>query len=104
MTILEFYTKVMRVARYELNRAITRPVYIFSTIVVMLFSCIFFLTLFKTGAPEKIPIAIVDLDQSSISRRVAHELNATQSVTITNVYYSYQEGLPCNKEKYMRSC
>lgn len=91
MTIFEFYTKVMRVARYELNRAITRPVYIFSTIVVMLFSCIFFLTLFKTGAPEKMPIAIVDLDQSSISRRVAHELNATQSVTITNVYSSYQE-------------
>jgi len=91
MTIREFYHRIRRVAHYEMARAITRPVYIFSTIVVMLFSCIFFLTLFKTGAPQKMPIGIVDLDHSSISRRVAHELNATQAVKVEGVYASFAE-------------
>ena len=91
MSVNEFFSSFKRVVHYELHRSLTNPVYFFSTIVVMLFSCIFFLTLFKTGAPERIPIAIVDLDRSSISRRVAHELDATQSVHVEAVYDSYQE-------------
>lgn len=68
-----------------------RPVYIFSTFFVMIFSCVFFLTLFRTGSPEKMPIAVVDLDRSSISRRVVHELNATQSVEVAAVTHTYKE-------------
>ena len=76
---------ISETARREVRMLLQRPVYIFSTIVVMLFSCIFFASLFTHGAPENIPIAIVDMDQSSISRRVMHELEATPSVTIKRV-------------------
>ena len=68
-----------------------RPVYIFSTVFVMVFSTVFFLTLFTTGSPEKMPIGVVDMDRSSISRRVIHELNATQAVTVESVYDTYGE-------------
>ena len=91
MTRHEFHTTFMRVARRELNRLIKQPVYFFSSIVVMFVSCIFFLTLFDTGAPQRVPIGIVDHDASSISRRVAHELEATQSVTVEAVYATYEE-------------
>lgn len=91
MTIREYWSKVGRVARYELHKSLKRKVYYYSTIFVMVFSCIFFLSLFHTGAAEKVPVGIVDLDQSTISRRVAHEMEATQSVTVKEVYTSYQE-------------
>ncbi|MBQ7697631.1 MAG: ABC transporter permease [Paludibacteraceae bacterium] len=83
---------VLRVAKREVNMLLRRPVYIFSTIFVMFFSCVFFLTLFKTGSPEKMPIAVVDLDHSAISRRVVHELNATQAVDIVAVTDTYEQG------------
>ena len=89
MTLREFNTIILRVARREVGILIHQPVYFFSTFVVMLVSCIFFLTLFDTGAPQRVPIGIVDRDGSSISRRVAHELEATQSVTVKAVYPDY---------------
>jgi ABC-2 type transport system permease protein len=82
---------VLRVAKREVKMLLRRPVYIFSTYFVMIFSCVFFLTLFKTGSPEKMPIAVVDLDHSSISRRVVHELNATQAVDIVAVTDTYAD-------------
>lgn len=82
---------ILRVAKREVNMLLRRPVYIFSTFFVMLFSCVFFLTLFRTGSPEKMPIAVVDLDHSSVSRRVVHELEATQSVEVVAVTNTYAE-------------
>ncbi len=80
---------ILRVAKREVRMLLRRPVYIFSTIFVMFFSCMFFLTLFRTGSPEKMPIAVVDMDRSSISRRVVHELNATQLVDVAAVTDTY---------------
>jgi len=57
----------------------------------MFFSIFFFLTLFDTGSPEKMPIAVVDMDCSSISRRVVHELNATQSVDVVAVTHTFED-------------
>lgn len=91
MTFREFYTLLSRVVWREVSRWLAQPVYVFSTVVVMSVSCIFFFTLFDTGAPQKVPIGIVDQDGSSISRRVAHELEATQSVTVELVYATYTE-------------
>lgn len=54
-----------------------RPIYLFSTVFVVAFGYLFFLTLINEGLPERLPVAVVDRDNSAISRRLARELNTT---------------------------
>lgn len=68
-----------------------RPLYMFASVGVMLLSTFFFLTLMRRGSAEKMPIALVDLDQTSISRRLCHEMQATPSVDICLITSSYPE-------------
>ena len=68
-----------------------RPLYIFASVGVMVLCTVFFLSILKRGAPERIPVAVVDHDQSSISRRLCHETNTTQSVQIVLITPDYAE-------------
>jgi len=69
----------------------SRPIYIFASVGIPVFCAIFFLTFFGEGIPEKLPVGIVDHDRSSISRRFAREINATQGLCVTDYYASYPE-------------
>jgi len=88
---MKFFTPLHRVLTRELHQMFARPLYIFASVGVMVLSTFFFLTLMKGGAVEKMPVAVVDLDQSSISRRLIHEMQATPSVSIPLLTSSYQE-------------
>lgn len=68
-----------------------RPLYMFASVGVMLLSTLFFLTLMQGGSAENMPIAVVDLDQTSISRRLIHEMQATPSVDIQLITNDYPE-------------
>ncbi len=80
-----------RVWKRELKMMFSRPIYLFSTVFVLAFCYLFFLTFLKEGMPEKLPIAVVDLDQSAISRRFYREINATASTEVVMRCTSYQE-------------
>lgn len=80
MNFKENISTIFRVAKREMKIMYYKPLYFYSTIIVFFVSCIFFLSLLHEGSAEKMPIAVVDLDQSSISRRLVHEINATQGV------------------------
>lgn len=75
----------------ELRQMFSRPIYIFGSVGIIAFCCVFFLTFFNEGLPQRLPIGIVDHDQSSISRRFAREINATQGVSVADYYSSYPE-------------
>lgn len=75
----------------ELHMMFARPLYMFASVGVMLLSTFFFLTLMRGGTAEKMPVAVVDLDQTTISRRLIHEMQATPSVDIQLVTNSYPE-------------
>ena len=77
--------------RREVHQMFARPLYMFASVGVMLLSTFFFLTLMRRGSAEKMPIAFVDLDQTSISRRLCHEMQATPSVDICLITSSYPE-------------
>jgi ABC-2 type transport system permease protein len=72
-------------------RIFSRPLYLASSAGVMIVCTVFYLSLMKGGSPERIPVAIVDKDDTSISRRVAHELNAMQSAEVVMVTADYPE-------------
>lgn len=75
----------------ELSRMFVRPLYIFASVGVMVLSTFFFLSIMRSGAPENIPIAVVDNDHSSISRRLCHEMQATPAVDIVLITPDYTE-------------
>ena len=85
------FQNIWRVLLRELKMMFARPLYLFASVGAMLLSTFFFLTLMKGGAAEKMPMAVVDLDQTTISRRLIHEMQATPSVDIQLITNSYPE-------------
>lgn len=85
------FINIGRVMQRELHMMFARPLYLFASVGVMLLSTFFFLTLMRGGSAEKMPVAVVDLDQTSISRRLIHEMQATPSVDIQLITNSYPE-------------
>jgi len=85
------FINIWRVLERELHMMFARPLYMFASVGVMLLSTFFFLTLMRGGTAEKMPVAVVDLDQTSISRRLTHEMQATPSVDIQLITNSYPE-------------
>ena len=75
----------------ELRRMGSRPIYFIGTVVIMAFSYIFFLTFFSEGQPNKMPIGIVDLDNSSLSRQFTRNLEATQQAKVVMKLSSHKE-------------
>jgi len=75
----------------ELRRIVSRPLYLTASVGVFLFCMFFFMTLMERGAAEKMPMAVVDLDQSVLSRRLCHEMEATSATDIVLVTNSFPE-------------
>lgn len=70
---------------------ISRPIYFIGTVVIMAFCYVFFLTFFDEGQPNKMPIGVIDLDNSSLSRKFIRNLEATQQVKVVMRPESYTE-------------
>ncbi len=81
----------IKTLKRELKRMGSRPIYFLGTVGVMLFCYVFFLTLMKEGQPVRMPVGIVDLDNSSLSRQFVRNLDATQQSEIVMHLNSYTE-------------
>ena len=55
-----------------------KPVFLLGSVGMMAVCCLFYLTFFKAGLPENLPIGVLDLDNSSLSRNFCRQLDATQ--------------------------
>ena len=75
---MTFFGKIWNVVRREVRIWVRRPVYIVGSVFVMAFCMVFYLTFLRDGVPSDVPIAVVDLDNSSTSREFCRQLDATQ--------------------------
>ena len=75
---MNFWQHIGAVVRRELRIMRNRPIYLLGSVVTVAFCAIFFLTFLKQGLPHDLPIGIVDLDNSSLSRNFSRQLDATQ--------------------------
>lgn len=75
---MNFWQNIGAVVRRELRIMRNRPIYLLGSVVTVAFCAIFFLTFLKQGLSHDLPIGIVDLDNSSLSRNFARQLDATQ--------------------------
>lgn len=92
---MKLFSNTLAVIKRELDIWRRRPVYLVGAILPLVASTIFFVTFFGKGMPEKLPIGVVDLDNSSLTRTFIRELNSTQlgSVYQFSDYKSAREAM-----------
>ena len=72
------WCSIKNVIRRELSIWRRRPVFYAAPLAIMAFCSVFYLTFLGDGLPEDLPIAVVDEDNSAISRNFTRQLDATQ--------------------------
>ncbi len=70
---------------------VRRQVFFWMMVVVPLLCSWFFFDLMQKGAVERVPVGIVDLDNSSLSRTLIRNLSAFKTVDVQYHFRNYQE-------------
>ena len=83
----------MSVVRRECNRLCSRPLYLVGMVVVPICFAFFFIGLMTQGLPLQVPVAVVDLDHTSLSRQTTRSLNAMELVDIVKEEESYNSAI-----------
>ncbi len=73
---------LFKVLLREIERMMGSTVYLFTTLIGPLISFVLLLTIFSDGVPSQLPIGIVDMDNTAISRKMSQWVNATSEVKI----------------------
>lgn len=79
--------------RREIHRLASRRVYLWAMVLIPLVMAFFFLNLMEEGLPTKVPTAIVDLDNSSMSRNLTRSLGSTELVDLSYRADSYHDAM-----------
>ena len=72
----------LRVSQRETRRIFSSPLYVFCMIIAPVACFVFFLTLMGRGVPTELPVAIVDLDNSSNSRSLTRNIESFQHTKV----------------------
>ena len=70
---------------------VRRPMYFLLIVIMPILCCWFLMDLVKGGSVQRVPVGIVDLDNSILSRQVSRTLNGLQQVNIRYHYVNYAE-------------
>ena len=82
---------VLQVANREIGRLSKGKIYWFCMIIAPLISLGFFISLMYEGLPTSLPIALVDMDNTSTSRNLARQLNAFEGTQIVAEYPDFED-------------
>ena len=80
-----------RVMVREWRLIIAKPLYPLCMIGMPLLGMLFFATMLQEGLPEHIPTAVVDLDNSALSREFVRQIQSQQAINIVLQCHSYSE-------------
>jgi ABC-2 type transport system permease protein len=73
---------LFKVLLREIERMSGSTVYLFTTLVAPLFAFVVLLAIFSDGVPSNLPIGMVDMDNTVLSRKMGQWVNATSEVKI----------------------
>ena len=95
MSFIERWSKsnhpFKRVLAREIDRMISRRFYFGACIVLPLFSLFFMSTIFNDGQMNNMPVGIVDMDQTAMSREISRSAAAVPQLNVTKYYVSEVE-------------
>jgi ABC-2 type transport system permease protein len=81
-----------KVITREVQRMMTRPLYVLITLVLPLISFSIFWIIFHSGVPKDLPISVYDADNTQTSRRITRMLDATSLLKVTQRVTSIEQG------------
>lgn len=84
---------ISRIFKRELRRLVSRRAYLYGMVLVPLGITLFLVSLMDKGLPQPVPTAVVDLDNTSLSRNVVRNLDTQQTIEITRHFNSYEEAM-----------
>ena len=76
---------------YELRILLRHPIYIICMVVLPLFVTVYFTSLMNDGLPVKMPIAVVDQDNTSTTRKLTRMIDGFQSSKVVAHYPTADE-------------
>lgn len=88
---MRWYNNIHRVFLRECKRLIAGPRYLIILTFGAVLTFVFFATMTGEGQPQRLPVGVVDMDGSYLSRRICHELDATPGVKVKEVFTNHME-------------
>ncbi len=82
---------ILNIAWRECGFLKSNPIYLFCMIVFPLLVTFFFTSLMNDGQPMKMPVGVVDMDNTTTSRALIRKLNAFQTTDIVGHYANVNE-------------
>lgn len=83
--------RILHIASRECGILTRNPIYLFCMVLFPLLVILFFTSLMNEGQPENLPIGVVDLDNTSTTRKLIHKLDAFQSTKVVAHYPNINE-------------
>jgi len=75
----------------ELRRIVSRPIYVLMTIILPLGFLLFYSTFLNEGYPQQLPLGVIDHDNSSLSRNIIRQIDATQQTRVAGKYLHFTD-------------
>ena len=89
---------IFQIAKREVFRIATRPLYLFCMVIAPLFCYIFFTTLMWNGLPTDMPAGVVDLDNTETTHTIIRNLDAFQQTKIVAHYAGFADARKAMQE------
>ncbi|MDD6553793.1 MAG: hypothetical protein PUF37_09455 [Prevotellaceae bacterium] len=90
--------RFISINRREIRQFSRRPLFLFSMIIAPLLCIFFFTTMMYKGLPTRLPAAIVDEDQTHVTRIVWRLLNGFEETDIKYIYHNFHEARKAMQE------
>lgn len=82
MTLKQSLHSIWNVAKREIHRLTSKPIYFFCMLIAPALCVVFFLSLMQDGLPTNLPIAVVDMNGSATSRNLIRQLDAFEQTEV----------------------
>lgn len=86
-----YFKETDQVVRRELRRIVRQPMYWVLMVVLPVVSFAFFAVIFERGVARNIPIAVLDEDHTTLSRKVTQMIDDTPTAMVSYEVQSMEE-------------
>lgn len=91
MDIKSIFSRLKKLALREVEISRRRPLYLFCMLIAPVFFSFMFINVMEEGAPNDIPAAVVDEDDSQVSRTLLRTLDAMQETDLIVKYKTFPD-------------
>ena len=94
-----YFKETDQVVRRELRRIVRQPMYWVLMVVLPVVSFAFFAVIFERGVARNIPIAVLDEDHTTLSRKVTQMIDDTPTAMVSYEVQSMEEAQRLMRER-----